>query len=75
MFTLIHGYDLAVAGIVLVKNPIEQAAIELVKELNSRGKSLREIAHKLTARGYLTKKGKNCWNHMTIKNLLNRKSC
>jgi len=36
---------LAVAGIVLAKNPIEQAAIELVKELNSRGMSLREIAH------------------------------
>jgi hypothetical protein len=75
LFTLIHGYDLAVAGIVLAKNPIEQAAIELVKELNSRGMSLREIAHELTARGYLTKKGKNCWNHMTIKNLLNRKAC
>ena len=73
--TVPYGYDLAIDGISLVSNPIEQAAIGLVKELNSRGMSLREIADELTARGYLTKKGKDRWNHMTIKNLLNRKAC
>ncbi len=72
--TIPYGYDLAIDGVALIKNTNEQSAIELVNELNSRGMSLREIADELTARGYLTKKGKDRWNHMTVKNILNRKA-
>lgn len=72
--TIPYGYDLAIDGVELIKNSTEQSAIELVNELNSRGMSLRVIADELTARGYLTKKGKDRWNHMTVKNILNRKA-
>lgn len=72
--TIPFGYDLAIDGVALIKNSNEQSAIELVSELKARGMSLREIADELTARGYLTKKGKDRWNHMTIKNILNRKA-
>ena len=72
--TIPYGYDLSIDGVALIKNSNEQSAIELVNELNSRGMSLREIADELTARRYLTKKGKDRWNHMTVKNILNRKA-
>ena len=55
-------------GVNLVPDEKEQEAIALIHELNDRGLSLRNIASRLEARGYLPR-GK-AWYAKTISNIL-----
>ena len=55
-------------GINLVKDEQEQAAIEVIKAMNDKGLSLRNIAMRLEQRGYLPR-GK-VWHHQSIANIL-----
>ena len=55
-------------GVNLIKDESEQAAIALIKELNAKGLSLRNIAGRLEAKGYLPR-GK-MWYAKTISNIL-----
>jgi DNA invertase Pin-like site-specific DNA recombinase len=65
------GYDLAPDGKMLVPNPAEQAAIELISKLRAAGKSLRGIAAELNRRGIGTKQGGQ-WLFTTVKGILAR---
>jgi len=64
-----YGYQLAKDGIHLIKDQMEQVMISLVKDLKKEGKSLRQIAERLTLEGFVPKRGKR-WYPQTIKNLL-----
>lgn len=64
-----YGYKLAEDGIHLVKDGMEQLMIDLAKDLKKEGKSLRQIAERLTLEGFVPKRGKQ-WYPQTIKNLL-----
>lgn len=55
-------------GVNLIKDELEQAAIALVKELNDKGLSLRNIATRLDRAGYLPR-GKS-WHPQSISNIL-----
>ena len=55
-------------GVNLTPDDKEQEAIELIKELNGKGLSLRNIASRLEARGYIPR-GK-VWYAKTISNIL-----
>lgn len=63
-----YGFALASDGVNLIKDETEQAAIALIKELNAKGLSLRNIAARLEAKGYLPR-GK-MWYAKTISNIL-----
>lgn len=66
------GYDLAADGVSLVENHVEQQIVGMVKELRSRGYSMRAIAAELTVRGIQTKQGGTEWKHSTIQRILAR---
>lgn len=66
------GYDLAENGVQLVENHVERQIVETVKELRTRGYSMRAIAAELTARGIQTKQGGTEWKHSTIQRILAR---
>lgn len=66
-----YGFDLGTDGH-LVKNKMEQRAIDLIGELKAKGYSLRAIARELKAKGYRTKRGKATWNPKTISTILKR---
>lgn len=66
-----YGFDLGTDGH-LVKNKMEQRAIDLIGELKAKGYSLRAIARELKAKGYRTKRGKATWNPKTISVILKR---
>ncbi len=55
-------------GVNLIKDELEQAAIEVIKEMNDRGLSLRNIAMRLERLGYLPR-GKS-WHPQSISNIL-----
>jgi DNA invertase Pin-like site-specific DNA recombinase len=56
-------------GVNLVPDEQEQNALALIKELNSKGLSLRNIAGRLEAKGYKPRNGKS-WHPQTISNIL-----
>jgi len=64
-----YGYQLAEDGVHLVKDGMEQLMIGLAKELKREGKSLRQIARRLTDEGFAPKRGKQ-FHAQTVKNLL-----
>jgi DNA invertase Pin-like site-specific DNA recombinase len=64
-----YGYQLAEDGVHLIKDNMEQVMINLAKELKAEGKSLRQIADRLTLEGFVPKRGKRFYAQ-TIKNLL-----
>ena len=55
-------------GVCLVKDELEQAAIVVIKEMNDKGLSLRNIAMRLEKLGYLPR-GK-AWHPQSISNIL-----
>jgi site-specific DNA recombinase len=70
--TIPFGFDLAADGIALVKNPKEQAALELMSLLRDSGMSLPEIAALLTRKGIRTKKGAASWSPKTVSRLIQK---
>jgi DNA invertase Pin-like site-specific DNA recombinase len=60
------GWDLAADEVSLIPNAAEQAAIRLMQELRTAGRTLRAIAAELTARGIATKEGLATWSHQTV---------
>lgn len=66
------GFDLAADGVTLVDNPAEQQTLGLIRDLRAAGRTLRQIAAALTARGILTKEGNTQWRHQSIAYILRR---
>jgi site-specific DNA recombinase len=66
-----YGYDLDDTRH-LVRNALEQRGIRLIRSLDERGSSLREICRELEANGYRTKTGKDEWNPKTVSMILKR---
>jgi DNA invertase Pin-like site-specific DNA recombinase len=64
-----YGYDLAADGKRLVPNSAEQGTIDRMRELRASGRSLRQIAHELTASGAPTKEGR-AWSAAAIHRIL-----
>ncbi len=62
-----YGFSLG-KGRLLVPNPVEQEAIDLVRELRGKGWSLRKIARELTDQGH--KPRGSTWYAQTIANML-----
>ena len=67
------GFDLASDGKTLVPNG-EQAAIALMASLRASGRTLRQIAAELTARGIPTKEGGMMWTHTAVGRILQRRA-
>ena len=65
------GYDLADDGKSLVPNQIEQRALALIRQLRTKGESLRAIAADLNRRRVATKEGRP-WLFTTIQGILSR---
>lgn len=55
----------------LVVNAIEQEAVEIIKELRSRGVSLTKIAAHLQITGFKSRSKTHKWHPQTIKNIAN----
>jgi DNA invertase Pin-like site-specific DNA recombinase len=64
-----YGFHLADDGVNLVPDDVEQEAIAMIRELNGKGLSLRNIAGRLEAKGYKPRNGKS-WHPQTISNIL-----
>ena len=71
--TVPYGVDLAPDGSTLVPNDVEQAVIEDIRAMRSRGMKLASIAESLTARCVPTKTGRsNRWTHQAVARILAR---
>jgi DNA invertase Pin-like site-specific DNA recombinase len=64
-----YGFHLADDGVNLVPDDVEQEAIAMIRELNGKGLSLRNIAGRLEAKGYKPRNGQS-WHPQTISNIL-----
>jgi DNA invertase Pin-like site-specific DNA recombinase len=64
-------FGFEVEGTRLVAIPHEQEAITLILDLREQGRTLRDIAAELIARGIDTKRGGR-WHIQTVKNILAR---
>lgn len=67
--SILYGFRLADDGVNLVRDEVEQEAITMIRELNGKGLSLRNIAGRLEAKGYKPRNGKS-WHPQTISNIL-----
>ena len=56
-------------GVNLVPDDVEQEAIAMIRDLNRKGLSLRNIAGRLEAKGYKPRNGQS-WHPQTISNIL-----
>ena len=68
------GYDLADDNETLIENTQEQEAIALVKQLRSKGETLKQIAHRLDAAGYKPKKGGSVWTTNMVNRILMKRA-
>ena len=68
------GYDLADDNETLTENVQEQAAIALVKQLRSKGETLKAIAHRLDTAGYKPKKGGSVWTTNMVNRILMKRA-
>lgn len=66
-----YGYALDVDGKTLIEDASEQEALSLIRELRDQGRSLREIACELNAKGYQAKKG-GTWTYGQVQSVLKR---
>jgi len=66
------GYDLDTSGDGLVKNPMEQKVIRLMRRLRKQGMSYRKIADQVKATGIPPKTGKE-WHASTVMLILDRR--
>ncbi len=70
-----YGHDLADDGVTLVPSESEQAVIQEIKAMRSRGMKLQQIAKSLTGRGVPTKTGRSRrWTHQAVARILNREA-
>ncbi|MEI7457714.1 MAG: recombinase family protein [Nitrosomonadales bacterium] len=67
-----YGYTLNDG--LLVPDVGEQKALALIHKLHTAGVSLRMIAKKLEARGYLTKTGRTHWHPQSVKQIIEREA-
>ena len=68
-----YGFDLAANGTTLVVNEAEQAVIQDIRVMRSKGMTLEAIAKTLTTRDIPTKTGKSSrWTHQAVARILNR---
>jgi site-specific DNA recombinase len=67
-----YGHVLASDGRMLADNPSEQETIRLMWSLRCEGRSFRQIADALKARGIETKEGNSTWMPSTIRRILAR---
>ena len=67
-----YGYDLADDGVTLVPNASEQATLGTIRDLHSRGESLRGIADALNQQQIPTKDGHAPWRHTAVGRILAR---
>ena len=65
-----HGYQIQSGR--LVPDATEQRAINLIRELRTKGYSLRQIAEKLQSQGIRTKTQRRHWNPKTLSSIINR---
>ena len=65
-----YGYRLKAGR--LVSHESEQEAIALIRELRSKGHSLRRIAEELESQGYRTKTRRKHWNPKTVSTIIER---
>ena len=63
-----YGKRLADNGVDLIPDESEQEILSVIFDLNSKGLSLRNIASRLTSKGYQSR-GK-AWHHQTIANII-----
>ena len=63
-----YGCRLADNGVDLIKDESEQEVLKIIIDLNSKGLSLRNIASRLTSKGYQSR-GK-AWHPQTIANII-----
>jgi DNA invertase Pin-like site-specific DNA recombinase len=71
---VLYGFDLAADGKTLVRNAHEQAVIGDILVLRLEGRTLRQIAAELTARGVPTKNGGHQWGHTAVARIVGRKA-
>ena len=64
-----YGFRLGDDGVKLISDETEQAALSLIRALNGKGLSLRNIARRLESAGYIPR-GKS-WHPQTVANILN----
>ena len=68
-----YGFDLAANGTTLVVNEAEQAVIQDIRVMRSKGMTLEAIAKTLTTRDIPTKTGKSSrWTHQAVARILDR---
>lgn len=67
--TLPYGYKLADDGTALLSEPSEQEVLSITKTLKAEGLTLREIAEKLNAQGYRTRRG-TAWRFQYVHGIL-----
>jgi len=67
-----YGFDLADDEMTLVGNPSEQAIIEEIHAMRTRGMKLKQIATELSKQSIPTKTGNTHWAHQAIARILNR---
>ena len=68
-----YGFDLAANGTTLVVNEAEQAVIQDIRVMRSKGMTLEAIAKTLTTRDIPTKTGKSSrWTHQAVARILGR---
>ena len=68
-----YGFDLSADGVTLIESPAEQAVINDIKAMRSRGMKLQQIAAVLTERGVRTKTGRSSsWTHQAVSRILKR---
>ena len=70
-----YGHDLSNDKTTLVENAVEQAVIADIRVMRAKGKTLKQIAARLTERGVPTKTGKSRrWTHQAVARILSRTS-
>ena len=68
-----YGFDVADDGTTLIPNESEQAVIQDIRAMRSKGLTLERIAEALTERGVHTKTGKSQrWTHQAVARILKR---
>ena len=70
-----YGFDVADDGVSLLPNEVEQAVIQDIRAMRSKGRTLEAIAKTLTTRDIPTKTGKSSrWTHQAIARIISRAS-
>jgi len=67
-----YGYSVAEDGKTLISILAEQENIGLIRALRGQGRTLRQIAEELTARGIPTKEGNGQWTHTAVARIIKR---